>query len=74
MENMSKEKLLGLTRHILTFLGGYLMTEGFVDESTWMEASGLVVTVVGIVWSIKNKKESKEVKKEDKELLTETKE
>jgi hypothetical protein len=61
MKSLSKEQLLGILRHVLTFAGGFLVLRGLVDESLVMELSGAIVTLVGGIWSIldKNKKELK---------------
>lgn len=45
------DKVSGLLRHILTFLGGYLVTQGIIDESTLAEVVGAVITLTGFVWS-----------------------
>lgn len=54
---ITKEQLLGLVRHSLTFLGGILVMKGIVDETIFAEITGGVITLVGAVWSIieKNK-------------------
>jgi hypothetical protein len=53
---MKKEELLGIVRHALTFIGGAIVTNGLIDQSTMTELSGAVLTIVGIVWSIMNKR------------------
>jgi len=54
---LSKEQLLGIVRHGLTFVGGLLLMKGLVDEAMLSEISGAVITLTGAVWSIINKKE-----------------
>ena len=49
------EKVLGIVRHALTFIGGIIVAKGIVDESTYMELSGAVITLVGGIWSIVSK-------------------
>lgn len=56
MKNLSKEQWLGLLRHTLTFIGGVSITLGYVDESAFTEVSGLIVALVGTMWSILTKK------------------
>jgi hypothetical protein len=46
------DKVLGIIRHVLTFAGGIIVAKGIVDESTYMELSGAVLTLVGGIWSI----------------------
>lgn len=53
---MNQEQVLGLVRHALTFIGGLLITKGFVDEGIWSELSGAVMTLIGGVWSVLSKK------------------
>jgi hypothetical protein len=55
---MTKEQILGIARHALTFIGGILIMKGIVDEGTWTEVSGGALTLAGTIWSIidKNKK------------------
>jgi hypothetical protein len=54
---LTKDQLLGIIRHSLTFVGGILIMKGMVDESTWAEVVGGAITLVGSVWSITHKKE-----------------
>lgn len=53
---MTKEQVLGVIRHVLTFAGGFLVTKGLVDEGVVMEVVGAVTTIIGSVWSIVAKK------------------
>ena len=54
---LSKEQILGIVRHSLTFVGGILVMKGIVDEPIWAEISGAALTLTGSIWSIiiKNK-------------------
>jgi hypothetical protein len=54
---LSKEQLLGIVRHTLTFVGGIVVMKGLVDEATVTEITGGVLTLAGAIWSIiaKNK-------------------
>ena len=55
------EKIQGLLRHILTFIGGYLVTSGIIDEAILSEVVGAIITITGFVWSWigKDKEEEK---------------
>jgi hypothetical protein len=53
---MSKEKILGIIRHTLTFVGGILVMKGLVDEAIVSEVIGGVMTLTGTIWSVLNKK------------------
>jgi hypothetical protein len=55
---LTKDQILGITRHALTFVGGLLLMKGLVDEALFTEISGGIMTLVGAVWSIINKKEA----------------
>lgn len=54
---LTKEQVLGIVRHGLTFIGGLLITRGMLDQNTLSELIGASSTLVGIVWSIINKKQ-----------------
>jgi hypothetical protein len=53
---MSKEKILGIIRHTLTFVGGILVMKGLVDETIVSEIVGGVMTLTGTIWSVLDKK------------------
>ena len=55
---LSKEQLLGIVRHGLTFVGGLLLMKGLVDDAILSEISGAVITLTGAIWSIINKKQA----------------
>lgn len=52
---MNKEQILGVFRHVLTFIGGIVVTKGIFDETLVNEIIGTIVTVIGTVWSITTK-------------------
>ena len=53
---LSKEQVLGIIRHALTFVGGILVMHGLVDETIVTEIVGGVMTLTGTIWSIIDKK------------------
>lgn len=53
---MKKEMILGLIRHTLTFIGGILIMKGTIDEATFTQISGSLITLIGGVWSLIDKK------------------
>jgi hypothetical protein len=55
---MSKEQVLGVVRHGLTFVGGLLVTKGLMDTGMVEEVMGAVITLVGAVWSVVVKKKT----------------
>jgi hypothetical protein len=54
---LTKEQVLGIVRHALTFVGGIVVMKGLIDETTVTEIIGGVVTLTGTIWSViaKNK-------------------
>lgn len=55
---LTKEQVIGIVRHVFTFAGGFVLAKGWVDETTLLEISGAVVTLVGAVWSVMDKKKA----------------
>lgn len=53
---MTKEQILGLVRHVLTFVGGILITKGLLDEASSTEVIGGIMGLAGTIWSIIDKK------------------
>ena len=58
------DKLLGIIRHGLTFVGGVLVTQGVIDDALFAELFGAAMTLIGGIWSVvdKNKTEATEAK------------
>jgi hypothetical protein len=54
---LNKEQVMGIVRHALTFIGGIVVMKGLVDETVITEVIGGVMTLVGAIWSILDKKE-----------------
>lgn len=55
----SKEQILAIVRHTLTFLGGMLITTGYSDDaSVIMEIVGSATSLVGLIWSLFDKKKT----------------
>ena len=53
---MSKEAILGIVRHILTFGGGFVAERGLASGEEVTTAVAALVTLVGLVWSVLNKR------------------
>ena len=54
---MTKEQILGIVRHALTFIGGIFVIKGIASEAMTDEVIGAIMTAVGSVWSyVKNGK------------------
>ena len=54
---LTKEQIMGIIRHALTFVGGIVVMKGLVDEAVITEIIGGAMTLTGANWSIINKKE-----------------
>jgi hypothetical protein len=52
---LTKEQLLGIVRHSITFIGGILVMKGLMDDSMIEEIIGGATTLVGAIWSIVGK-------------------
>ena len=52
---LTKEQILGIVRHTLTFVGGIVVMKGLVDEAVVTEIIGGVMTLAGTIWSIVDK-------------------
>ncbi len=52
---MSKEKISSLIRHLLSIIGGYLAMKGITDSVTIETGSGILMGLVSLYWSIKEK-------------------
>jgi hypothetical protein len=44
--------------HVLSFFGGFLLTKGIVDDATLSQVIGSLVSLLGVVWSVVDKKPS----------------
>lgn len=53
---MSAAMWMALARHILTAVGGVLVSKGYTDADTVNTAVGAAVTLGGIGWSFVDKK------------------
>ena len=54
-----KDVLTGIIRHLGTFGGGYLVTDGLATQDEVTAAVGALVTLVGFGWSVYSKKAAK---------------
>ena len=52
MKRLTREQVLGILRHTLTFVGGILVTKGLVDDATVTEIVGGIITLTGTIWSV----------------------
>ena len=52
MKNLSKEQVLGIIRHVLTFAGGIVLSQGLIDQALLNTVIGSSITLIGAIWSI----------------------
>jgi len=52
---LTKEQVLGIIRHTLTFVGGIVVARGLVGETLVTESIGGILTLTGAIWSIDSK-------------------
>jgi hypothetical protein len=61
---LNREQIKGILRHLLTFIGGYMVINGYISEEISHDIVGWVMASIGVVWSyidkIKKFNESKE--------------
>ena len=55
---MNWDMIQGIVRHILTFGGGFLVTNGTLGQSDMEAGVGAIVTLAGIAWSVFAKKKA----------------
>jgi len=48
---MNWEMVAGLTRHLMTFGGGFLVTQGSITEGDLQALTGGVIAIGGVLWS-----------------------
>lgn len=53
---MKKTQILGIIRHVLTFGGGFAIAKGYGNEAQITEITAALVTLIGLVWSVLDKK------------------
>lgn len=59
MKKLTQEQVMSLVRHLITLLGGILMTKGLIQENQLQELIGSGVSLTSILWMIYSKKEEK---------------
>ncbi|MCX8157673.1 MAG: hypothetical protein N3J91_14720 [Verrucomicrobiae bacterium] len=55
---MQPDILLGIARHLLTAVGGVLVSRGWTDPASLETAVGALLTLAGFAWSIWHKRRS----------------
>ena len=55
---LTKEQILGIVRHGLTFIVGILITKGLIDDATATEIIGGLITLTGTIWSVITKNQA----------------
>lgn len=55
---MNVEIIKSVARHALTFGGGFIVQAGLIDNGQLDLVTGALVTIVGVVWSIYEKRKA----------------
>jgi hypothetical protein len=55
---MNPAILLGLVRHVLTLVGGVLVSRGSLDPTQAETLIGAILSIVGVVWSVLQKRQA----------------
>ena len=58
---MNKEQVMGIVRHVLTFVGGVIVAKGLTTDAAMLELTGAAMTAIGTIWSIVAKIKSEQV-------------
>jgi hypothetical protein len=53
------QETLGIIRHLLTTVGGGLVTKGIISGSDLQDVAGAVAILIGVVWSVLHKQDVK---------------
>lgn len=56
---LSKEVAFALCRHLLTAVGSIAVAKGVVDASSVDAVVGGVMTIMGVIWSVWDKKSAR---------------
>jgi hypothetical protein len=57
---MNKEQIFGIIRHLLTSVGGVIVTNGYISDGMVAEITGSIIAIVGVIWSVLSKKKEVE--------------
>ena len=52
---MKQQIILGILRHFLTLGGGWLVQQGYANQSGVTQIVGAVMTLIGLAWSVQHK-------------------
>jgi hypothetical protein len=52
---LSQSQMIGIIRHVLTFIGGILVTDGTINSTTENQIIGSLMALIGLIWSIVTK-------------------
>ncbi len=55
IHNFMRSRILGLLRHALTFGGGYMISQGWLDADQVASLAGAAIAIIGALWSVKEK-------------------
>jgi hypothetical protein len=53
---MTKDSVLSVIRHLLTFAGGAILPAGAISGDELQAAVGAVISLIGILWGVYDKR------------------
>jgi hypothetical protein len=55
MKRLSKAQWMGIIRHLLTALGGFVVAQGTMNDGVAEQLVGGVTALIGFLWSVNTK-------------------
>lgn len=55
MDDVTKQALMSALRSLLIALGSVLVARGFLNDTTWNQIVGALMTIIPVVWGIWDK-------------------
>lgn len=53
---MTKDEVYGVTRSLLSAVGGFAVARGWLDAETAVMVGGALATLIAAMWSVKSKR------------------
>jgi len=53
---MKQEQIMGIIRHALSAIGGFVVLKGHMSEAEIQQLLGILMTLIAVAWSVTAKK------------------
>jgi len=53
---MKQEQIMGIIRHALSAVGGFVALQGYMGEAKIQQLLGILMTLIAVAWSVSAKK------------------